>query len=564
MNDNILKFREYFLENIQNEISSENEEKNKRVIAEFNKEYPIEKIANLSLSEYIYKNYDADTFCSRLAGYYNNYGRGDVENLVGPSIKSGSINSKFGIYYLDGHYVNYKRKKEGNLISNPEEYFDEIKKQLIEVLTKISKGINNIDYAKYDHLKGMYNTILKLAFFINPQSYLTFGNRNDLLKICNYFGIETDKNDESPNLSYKIKKYIDDNIEETKGIYGPNICSILYDYSEKFIFAVKNKKNKDKKAIEKETSNNEKKHEIESGINEIYYGVPGCGKSFEVDSRYAKDSKYYVRTVFHPDYSYTDFVGQIMPVKNGKDFSYEPIPGPLTLAIVKALKNENKSVSLIIEEINRGNAAAIFGDLFQLLDRKTNYRISNEFIKNYCDINGVKFEGVLPPNLNIIATMNTSDQNVFVLDNAFRRRWDFIRIKNELNKEDKDSGLWEAKVVKMNILWKDFYETINEYIISDDETILNNEDKRLGAYSVTAEQLKDEKKFADKVLLYLWDNIAKYNPSRWFANYEGKQIKVYDQLIEMFSNSINGLDIFSKELKDALMTKVQKESNSNE
>lgn len=144
----------------------------------------------------------------------------------------------------------------------------------------------------------------------------------------------------------------------------------------------------------------------EVGYNKIYYGIPGCGKSYYIENTVLDgvDKKNNVfRTTFYLDYSNSDFIGQIYPVVDDDDkVKYEPIPGPFTKALERALTNKGEMIYLVIEEINRGNAAAIFGDTFQLLDRlkenkngcvigDSEYPISNAFIEDYLRKQGVEF-----------------------------------------------------------------------------------------------------------------------------------------------------------------------------
>ena len=181
----------------------------------------------------------------------------------------------------------------------------------------------------------------------------------------------------------------------------------------------------------------------------IYYGVPGSGKSHKIaekTSGISEEQK--IRIVFHPEYTNADFVGQIVPTQTSDGIDYPFKAGPFTRVLKRSLKNPGKPYYLIIEEINRGNAAAIFGELFQLLDRNADgwstYGVENldinAFIRSNNDhysektvatsvpVGNITFTentGIrLPPNLSLLATMNTSDQNVFTLDNAFQRRWD--------------------------------------------------------------------------------------------------------------------------------------------
>lgn len=572
MNENLVHFKNYFNKNLEKISKNSNVKYNIEVINEFNNEYPIAKIKKLSLKEYIYNIGNQNTFCGKIAYYYNS-------KEVGPSIQAQAIEGKFGIYYKNHNYVN----SDGAVISKPEEYYKELKKQLVEVLTNISKGIQDVNYPKkYDHLKGMWNFILKLAYYINPDINISFGKYEILKNICKYFGIDTSKDDKSLNLSYRIRKYIDENISESKGLHSSIIGSILWDYYKTFIipYLKKNKKKRHKSDGNRERENGKPVDNITPGKNIIYYGVPGCGKSFKVN-KISKNYDYVVRTVFHPDYTYTDFIGQVMPIIVRKDdISYEFIPGPFTDALMAAKENTNKKVLLIIEEINRGNAAAIFGDIFQLLDRDDNsYKVQNESICSYLrknkNSNFEDHEFDLPNNLDIIATMNTSDQNVYPLDTAFRRRFSFVRVKNDfddIDPEDKDKvqELKKKKIAGLNISWENFFSIINKYIISNSNLLLNNEDKRLGAFSVNVNDLSDKRKFADKVLFYLWDNIGKYNPDIFFResyiDEDGDTVyyKVYDQIIDKYIAG-SSTDIFCDDLKNLLDEKIEeKKEQENE
>ena len=295
------------------------------------------------------------------------------------------------------------------------------------------------------------------------------------------------------------------------------------------------------------------------GYNIIYYGTPGCGKSYKVDEEFSNKKYMTYRTTFHPEYSNSDFVGQIIPKTQDNQIKYEFQAGPFSIALLNALKNPNKKICLIIEEINRGNASAIFGDIFQLLDRKKEgtsvYSIVNEPIKKYLLDNGVEIEEIsIPSNMWIVATMNTSDQNVFTLDTAFKRRWRMHRIINEfdLNKE------YDKKIASMYIpgssyTWEQFITTINKEIMRKNPAGLNSEDKQLGVYFVTENELSvtpindnkdDIDRFIEKVLLYIWDDVAKIDPSIWF----GENIRSFDDLVKSYYE--NKLKIFKDLFKD--------------
>ena len=293
----------------------------------------------------------------------------------------------------------------------------------------------------------------------------------------------------------------------------------------------------------------------------IYYGVPGSGKSHEIDKKVKgiADSQK-MRVVFHPEYSNADFVGQILPmVDDGIEYRFKA--GPFTRILKKALKNPDKPYYLIIEEINRGNAAAIFGELFQLLDRDkkgwSQYLIDNidinafirsksdtysdKLIESEVEIGGMKYTentGIqLPPNLSILATMNTSDQNVFTLDNAFQRRWEMKLVENKFGDSAEENAQKDAKIAKSNVPWGTFQGYINELIGEKTSSVgmSSMEDKRLGCWFVKAENNVISKDlFAEKVLKYLWDDAFKFCREEVF-NIEDKNTTL-ESIISQFKS----------------------------
>ena len=297
----------------------------------------------------------------------------------------------------------------------------------------------------------------------------------------------------------------------------------------------------------------------------IYYGVPGSGKSHKIDEitkNLSEDQK--IRVVFHPEYTNADFVGQILPCLTSDGIEYRFKAGPFSRILKKAYQNPNKPHYLIIEEINRGNAAAIFGDLFQLLDRDSegwsSYEIENldinSFIRSknstYSDAkieSSVNVGGYtwtentgirLPPNLSLLATMNTSDQNVFTLDNAFQRRWDMELVPNSCD----DPTQMQAKisVKEKTITWKSFQSKINEVIAEkgNESGFSSMEDKRLGCWFIkNNEKGIDPEKFANKVLKYLWDDAFKFNRSEIFID----EVKNFEELKNLFVGD-KGFEIF--------------------
>lgn len=339
----------------------------------------------------------------------------------------------------------------------------------------------------------------------------------------------------------------------------------------------------------------------------IYYGVPGSGKSHKIDEEtkdLPEDQK--MRVVFHPEYTNSDFVGQILPNNTDGTVSYKFKPGPFTKILRRAYLNPSKKYYLIIEEINRGNAAAIFGEVFQLLDRIADnnsetaggysygngwsrYSIENDFMNwyirenLYTDINhklqneddgiakksedesqksieigNLHFSALtgirLPPNLSLYATMNTSDQNVFTLDNAFQRRWDMQLVKNECTDDNQMKATITVKDQK--ITWGDFQQTINSVIgeKSNEGGLSSMEDKRLGCWFVKAKdkEIKADD-FANKVLKYLWDDAFKFYHQEIFGG-----VKNFEELQNAFLKE-KGFAVFS----DACGLKIEKTSDGH-
>lgn len=235
----------------------------------------------------------------------------------------------------------------------------------------------------------------------------------------------------------------------------------------------------------------------QTGCNVLLYGVPGSGKSWTIEHEYCKKDTKVERLVFHPDYTYSDFIGQILPaVDEDGQVTYKFTPGPFTNILRDAYNHPMDEYILIIEEINRGNAPAIFGEVFQLLDRKvedrdadedeypvgtSEYGITNANIASI--VYGDTTHKVrIPANLSIIATMNTSDQNVFTLDTAFQRRWDMRLIEN--NFDNVDPKLADAVILDTTVTWRNFCTEVNKIVIGNSVRMSSAEDKRLGAYFV--------------------------------------------------------------------------------
>ena len=261
----------------------------------------------------------------------------------------------------------------------------------------------------------------------------------------------------------------------------------------------------------------------------IYFGTPGSGKSYYVKT-IVDPFKDVFRTTFHPDSDYATFVGAYKPKKIGEKLTYEFIPQAFTDAYVAAWKDTLKPVFLVIEEINRGNCAQIFGDLFQLLDRKENgeseYSINADAdLRSYLEqpnVLGVDAEGIkkgklsLPPNFHILATMNTSDQSLFPMDSAFKRRWSWKYVPI-VTDDSVESKAFEIIIDNTRYSWHEFLKAVNKKIVR----VTESEDKQMGNFFIKGTILKEE--FKSKVMFYLWSEVCKdeYKHNSFFK-YEDK------------------------------------------
>lgn len=305
----------------------------------------------------------------------------------------------------------------------------------------------------------------------------------------------------------------------------------------------------------------------EKPLQVMYYGAPGTGKSYSIASLIKKsypgyteydDNPYVFRTTIYRDYSYYDFVGNIMPVTKEGKVSYEFVPGIFTTALCAALRTQDRNIDvyLILEEMSRGDIASIFGDIFQLLDRdntgKSMYGINNKSIYEYLILNGVIKAGhkiIIPSNLHIIGTVNTSDQNVNVIDTAFKRRFDFKYIGVDPihvdGKDDEYVNNFDIQFTDTDTYeWVKLYQAINHIIIND---LGLAEDKQLGPFflkdkgddDANRKQVADanRKQVADKLLHYLWQDVERVSYTG--ASLFDDSIKSFGQLYSTFKNKKN-------------------------
>lgn len=272
----------------------------------------------------------------------------------------------------------------------------------------------------------------------------------------------------------------------------------------------------DIKALFKELADDAEPNE--DTLQVIYFGTPGCGKSHAVKEFVTSHPGIEIRTTFHPDTDYASFVGAYKPSKDSGGITYKFVPQAFTKAYCKAWKNPDTPVYLIIEEINRGNCAQIFGDLFQLLDRDegvSEYPVSpdtdlEEYLKaelvrldagEVIGTDGIEDNKLsLPANLHILATMNTSDQSLFPMDSAFKRRWNWIYVPIDA---DNPESQFVITIGDKEYEWSKFLIAANEHI----KDVSESEDKQMGNFFIK-DNIKT-KDFVSKVMFYLWSEVCK-------------------------------------------------------
>lgn len=318
--------------------------------------------------------------------------------------------------------------------------------------------------------------------------------------------------------------------------------------------------------------------------NWIFFGAPGTGKSHQLNQlakgSFAKENV--SRVTFYPDYTYSQFVGCYKPCTNESgEITYGYVAGPFLDTYLNACMHPYERYVLIIEEINRANPAAVFGDIFQLLDRNANgwseYSVSvpddmkKHIVKRLSALNeeerssveayydpdmdfsefsrSIENDLALPPNMFIWATMNSADQGVYPMDTAFKRRWDFRYIgiddgeDAKVTIEDEEKRLSDVVVswgtenaFKTN--WNALRKAINGFLSND---VKLNEDKLLGPFFVSPSSLTDARfgaAFKDKVLLYLYEDACKTKHPKVFAS----DLNTYTAVCKAFDE--RGTDIF--------------------
>lgn len=307
------------------------------------------------------------------------------------------------------------------------------------------------------------------------------------------------------------------------------------------------------------------------GRNVIFYGAPGTGKSYKIQEELqAYEETQTIRTVFHADTQTGDFVGAFKPVMVDNKLQYAFQPGPFTNALVLALNHPDKKFFLVVEEINRAPAAAVFGEIFQLLDRNIDgdsyYQISasdpahEEYLAK--SIAGWQGKMRLPSNLTLLASMNSSDQAVMPLDTAFKRRWRFEYIPVDFTKcAEGNLPLPNSSGQYVEVSWKDFATTINSFLAE----LEIPEDRHLGPFFLVDEEISPVADKSDinerlapaksallgKLFLYLWDDVLRHGARK---NIFASEIRTYGQLVSRYESR---KQIFSEPMIEKLKLNIQ-------
>ena len=458
-----------------------------------------------------------------------------------------------------------------------------IRKTFIEEYEKAKKF-------EYTHDRNSKKFLIPTAlFWASPNNYLPLDDRTlEYLCDAGNFG-------SAPTFEEKISRYRK-NLSSKPG--GEDYLALCKEIREelasgkyencttipRFVYLVSQKKTFPNEIAAPAEETAEKNGLKEPGLprNCIVFGAPGTGKSHKLEAEARKCFGGNVeRITFHPDYTYSQFFGTYKPKsKSDGSITYEFTPGPFLRTYAEAkknAKNPKERYLLIIEEINRANMAAVFGDVFQLLDRDGNgvskYPISaSEDAKGFLIKNGIcddKGKISIPSNMYIWATMNSADQGVFPMDTAFKRRWSFEYIDVDEGESEIEGYYVQCKGTKEEdtVSWNKLRKEINGILCGGNIKI--NEDKLMGTFFISKEELEaicepgskklDEdgfnRLFKNKVLMYLFEDAAKQYRNELFKGISDNNKKSrFSKICEEFGKI--GVGIFGIDLDKIKMEKA--------
>lgn len=453
------------------------------------------------------------------------------------------------IFGAPGTGKSHKLDAESSSFLNQEQAEDDIEKIINNDINIASNGarklnaLNALGFTYADYLKNISKSDLAEKYS-NVQSIgeLYVGSRAK--EIAEQLVVDTDADDYDEKLTEEIEK------AKNGKLMIINLNAIGYKYSDYL--------------CEKTLNQLKTDYNLTSDA-QMWWLYRGAQAGQLVEKKEIKQNiKFLERVTFHPNYSYSQFVGTYKPMKsklNQEDITYEYVPGPFMRVYVNAKRNPEKNFLLLIEEINRANVAAVFGDVFQLLDRKNDgtsqYPISaSEDQKNYLESCGINEDEIaIPSNMYIWATMNSADQGVLPMDAAFKRRWDFeyLDVDNEAAvNQIKDIEIPISRDGKKTVKWNEFRTQLNDKL-SD---IGVNEDKLLGPFFMSKKSLdnamNDPEKFVElfesKVIMYLFEDVVKMQPAKLFTT----GTRRYSKLCKEFEDK--GMEIFGIDVE---VTEVQ-------
>lgn len=453
------------------------------------------------------------------------------------------------IFGAPGTGKSHKLDAESSSFLNQEQAEDDIEKIINNDINIASNGarklnaLNALGFTYADYLKNISKSDLAEKYS-NVQSIgeLYVGSRAK--EIAEQLVVDADADDYDEKLTEEIEK------AKNGKLMIINLNAIGYKYSDYL--------------CEKTLNQLKTDYNLTSDA-QMWWLYRGAQAGQLVEKKEIKQNiKFLERVTFHPNYSYSQFVGTYKPMKsklNQEEITYEYVPGPFMRVYVNAKRNPEKKFLLLIEEINRANVAAVFGDVFQLLDRKNDgtsqYPISaSEDQKNYLDSCGINEDEIaIPSNMYIWATMNSADQGVLPMDAAFKRRWDFEYL--DVDNEDavhqiKDIEIPISRDGKKTVKWNEFRTQLNDKL-SD---IGVNEDKLLGPFfmskksleNATAEPDKFVDLFESKVIMYLFEDVVKMQPGKLFTT----GTRRYSRICKEFEEK--GMELFGLDVE---VTEVQ-------